>query len=93
MRDDAFEWDDRKAARNLAKHNISFAVARGVFADPSSVAWEDDGQGDLEQRFVEVGVVEGRLLSVCYTFRAHRTRIISARLADSWEQRVYFDGR
>jgi uncharacterized DUF497 family protein len=29
-----FEWDKRKATRNLAKHGVSFEVAALVFADP-----------------------------------------------------------
>jgi uncharacterized DUF497 family protein len=28
-----FEWDEGKAARNLAKHGITFEVATGVFLD------------------------------------------------------------
>jgi len=64
MRDDDFEWDDRKAARNLAKHKVSFSVAREVFDDRNVVEWEDDGHGDAEQRFIAVGAVRGRLLCV-----------------------------
>jgi uncharacterized DUF497 family protein len=92
MRDDDFEWDDRKAARNLAKHNVAFSVAREVFEDPNVVEWEDDGHGDAEQRFVAIGVADRRLLQVSYTFRGRRTRIISARLAESWERRRYLNG-
>ena len=29
-----FEWDARKAARNLAKHGVAFDEALTVFADP-----------------------------------------------------------
>ena len=29
-----FEWDDRKAWSNLAKHGVSFEEASTVFADP-----------------------------------------------------------
>jgi uncharacterized protein len=29
-----FEWDDEKAAKNLAKHGVSFEEAETVFADP-----------------------------------------------------------
>jgi len=29
----AFEWDDAKAARNLAKHGVPFAYAARVFLD------------------------------------------------------------
>ena len=36
MRDDEFEWDDRKAAANLAKHRISFEDARLAFDDDNA---------------------------------------------------------
>ena len=29
-----FEWDPGKAARNLAKHRVSFDEASAVFGDP-----------------------------------------------------------
>jgi uncharacterized protein len=33
MRDNQFEWDDNKAARNLIDHGITFEMARDVFKD------------------------------------------------------------
>ena len=38
MRDDEFEWDDDKAARNFADHGVTFAAARLAFDDPFAVA-------------------------------------------------------
>lgn len=32
-----FEWDKKKAARNLIKHEISFEEATNVFGDPLSI--------------------------------------------------------
>jgi uncharacterized DUF497 family protein len=90
VRDDDFEWDDRKAARNLAKHKVSFSMARDVFNDVSRIEWDDDDHSLFEQRFVAVGLVEGRLLHVTYTLRENRIRIISARVAEPWEGRRYF---
>jgi uncharacterized DUF497 family protein len=31
MQDDYFEWDDRKAAANIARHGVSFKTARRHF--------------------------------------------------------------
>lgn len=36
-----FEWDPEKAARNLAKHGVSFAEASTAFDDPLSVMITD----------------------------------------------------
>ena len=37
MRDDKFEWDDRKAVANRARHGIGFETARKVFKGPYAV--------------------------------------------------------
>lgn len=37
MQDDNFEWDDDKAEANLAKHNVAFDYAIGVFKDRNAV--------------------------------------------------------
>ena len=60
MRDDQFEWDDRKAASNLCKHSISFELARLVFADPLAI--DDVVDDEPEDRARRVGMAEGRLL-------------------------------
>jgi uncharacterized DUF497 family protein len=35
MRDDEFEWDNRKAKRNERRHGVTFELARLVFDDPN----------------------------------------------------------
>jgi uncharacterized DUF497 family protein len=89
VRDDDFEWDDAKAARNWRDHAVSFEMAREVFRDVFAIEWADDGQDDGEDRFVTVGMVEGHLLFVSSTLRGQRIRIISARLAEPFERRKY----
>jgi uncharacterized DUF497 family protein len=91
MTDDAFQWDDAKAAKNYAKHGVTFEAARDVFDDPFALDWPDGNQDQDEQRFVTLGMVEGRLLFVVYTMRGDAIRIISARLAESFERRMYHD--
>ena len=89
MQDDAFEWNDDKAALNWRNHDISFEMARDVFKDAFAIDWDDHGQDESEDRFVTVGMVENRLLFVSYTLRGERIRIISARLAEPNERRRY----
>jgi uncharacterized DUF497 family protein len=91
MRDDDFEWDDVKAAANLAEHGVTFTVACDVFDDPFAVNQADDRQDYGEDRFGIIGMVENRLLFVAYTLRDHRIRIISARGAASRERRQYHE--
>lgn len=89
MQDDAFEWDDVKAASNWLDHGVRFETARDVFKDLFAIEWTDDRHGDTEERFVTVGMVEERLLFVSYTLRGKRIRIISAREAEPRERRRY----
>jgi uncharacterized protein len=91
MIDDGFQWDNRKAAQNYAKHGITFEMAREVFDDPFAIEWSDDGRDAGEQRFAMLGMVENRLLFVAYTIRGDHIRIISARRAVSFERRRYHD--
>ena len=88
MRDDRFEWDDRKARSNAAKHGVTFAEARKVFGDPYAVDDIDDDPG--EQRDVAIGRSGDEILFVCWTGRNGRVRIISARKADRDEQDCYY---
>ena len=93
MFDDEFEWDDGKAAANEAKHGVTFAMACDVFADMFAISWVDDRRDYGESRELLVGMVEGRLLSVTYTMRGERIRLISARIAGVVERRRYFDAQ
>jgi uncharacterized protein len=85
-----FEWDDANAAANLRKHRISFQVATRVFDDLFALVEQDIGQEVGEERFLITGMVDGLIIVVVYTERGDRIRIISARKANSYEQRRYY---
>ena len=85
----AFDWDDTKAAINLAKHGVPFDYATRIFLDPRFVAFDASRDSDQETRHKAVGVIEGKLLVVVYTERNGVRRIISARRANVMEQRAY----
>ena len=52
MKSDDFEWDDAKAAANLAKHSVSFEQARDAFDDPFAIDLMDDREDYREQRLI-----------------------------------------
>ena len=91
MQDDAFEWDDDKARSNLAKHKVTFDVARLAFRDAGGIDEPDDSMDYGEERFNRFGLVNGRLLGVTYCIRASRIRIITARKASKGEHETYFN--
>lgn len=84
----AFEWDEGKAALNLAKHGVSFDEASTVFADPLAVCFPDPDHSVGESRFVLVGYASsGRLLFVAHKELKEGIRIISARQATAFERK------
>jgi uncharacterized DUF497 family protein len=86
----SFEWDERKAKSNLAKHGVSFADASTVFGDPRSLTIPDPAHSHAEARAIVLGLShQGKLLVVVHTERGNRIRIISARLAGRRERKTY----
>ena len=83
------EYDPAKATSNLAKHGVSFGEAATALLDPRGLAMEDpDATG--EARWVLVGMSKmARLLTVVYTLRQDRIRLISVRMASTRETRIY----
>ena len=86
-----FEWHKAKAEANFRRHGVSFDLAKTVFKDPFAIERLDQRENHGEERFVIIGVAEGKvLLFVAYTERQERIRIISARRATQYEQDDYF---
>ncbi len=87
-----FEWDPRKAERNLRKHGVEFVDAMIVFDDDRAITLSDDHPN--EERFVTFGIdAYGRVLGISYEVRGNTVRIISARRATRRERVQYEDRR
>jgi uncharacterized DUF497 family protein len=67
-----------KAAQNKEKHGVSFEDAVVVFSGPT-LTERSDRKG--ERRWIAVGRLKGRLVTVVYTRQGETIRIISARRA------------
>ena len=85
-----FEWDDFKAAENVRNHGVSFAQAALAFRDPFAVEWIDLREDYGEERIILLGMAGNHVLTVVYTERAERIRIISARQVTKNEQDLYY---
>lgn len=69
--DPRFEWNDDKAARNLAERGIRFDAIRAF--DWDSCVTAEDTRGDYgERRFVSIGRIDGRLHVAVWTEREER---------------------
>jgi uncharacterized DUF497 family protein len=83
-----FEWDINKADSNIVKHGITFEEAAEVFFDPFYQT--GDASRNNEQREFILGYsLNYRLLLVIFLERNLRNRIISARPATRYEQKLY----
>ena len=85
----AFQWDERKRLRNIAKHGFDFVQADELFEGPHVIVPSKRSQP--EERFLAIGEVAGRWATVVYTLRAGDRRIISMRSARDAERRIHHD--
>ena len=86
-----YEWDDAKAAVNLAKHGISFTAAARALEDPRKIEWLDDRFDYDEERIQSLCIDRGTVLFVVTVMPEDNVcRIISARKATRHEQEKYF---
>lgn len=73
-----FEWDLQKDRINQRKHGIDFATAAKAFLDPNRIIAKDEKHSVTEERLFCIGKVENWVLTVRYTKRGGRIRIIGA---------------
>lgn len=88
-----FEGDYNKGEENAKKHRVTFEEAVTVFSDALSFTTEDVSHSIDEDKYLTIGVSSRqRVLSVIYTERGNRIRIISARLPTAHERKAYEEG-
>jgi len=73
-----FEWDSAKDELNQNKHGVSFAMAQLAFLDLNRVILEDLEHSDDEKRFYCLGRVSDGIMTVRFTYRNNKIRIIGA---------------
>jgi uncharacterized DUF497 family protein len=73
-----FEWDPVKDEENQRKHGVNFRDAQLAFLDPRREIAEDASHTDVEQRYHCFGIVNGRVMTVRFTFRGDVIRIFGA---------------
>jgi len=73
-----FEWDSAKDELNQRKHGVTFTMAQLAFLDPNRVILEDLEHGNDEKRFYCLGRVSDEIMTVRFTYRKNKIRIIGA---------------
>lgn len=82
-----FEFDPDKSAANEAKHGIGFTQAEDLWNDPLRV--EVPARTVDEERWLVIGLMEGRHWSAVVTYRDERIRLISVRRSRDEEVAIY----
>ena len=84
-----FEWNEGNSAKNEAKHGVTDRESEEIFFNTPLVVGRSP-KGGKERRYVALGRTYGsRLLTVVFTVRASRIRVISARPMSRNERRLY----
>ncbi len=73
-----FEWDDKKDEENRKKHGVSFFDSQKAFLDDYRIIAEDLEHSNVEKRYFCFGKVDEEVMTVRFTYRNKRVRIIGA---------------
>jgi uncharacterized DUF497 family protein len=86
---EAFEWDAGNTEKSRAKHAVSWMEAEQVFFNRPIVVTEAYSLQEERRHFGLGQTNAGRLLTIVFTIRGSRLRVISARPMSRRERRVY----
>lgn len=85
-----FEWDEGNEEKNWRKHKVATKESEEVFANTPLFMFPDPRHSQKEERFVAYGRTKtGRHLTLVFTKRENRIRVISARDQNKNERRYY----
>ena len=83
-----FEWDEAKSRRTLNERGFGFEYAARIFLGPT-LERQDDRRDYGEVRIQAIGRVGDDILFAVYTDRGDARHLISARLANRRERRLW----
>jgi uncharacterized DUF497 family protein len=85
-----FDWDTGNQTKSIEKHAVSCDEAEQLFLNAPLKVLTDPGHSQAEPRFHAFGKTdEGRHLTIAFTIRGGRIRIISARPMNRKEKKIY----
>lgn len=85
-----FEWDRGNRDKNEAKHGVASVECEEIFFNKPLIVVADEDHSHMEERYFALGKTHGkRLLSIVFTMRVNKIRVISARPMSRKERRIY----
>lgn len=86
----AFEWDEGNINKNFLKHKVTNKEAEEAFENRYKLIIGDEKHSGVETRYLILGITSGkRKLSIIFTIRKNKVRVISARDMNKKERRLY----
>jgi uncharacterized protein len=87
---EGFEWDAGNSDKNWHRHDVRQAEAEQALLNTPVVVALDLKHSRSERRFIALGGTDaGRMLTIVFTVRGTRIRVISARAMSKAERTVY----
>ncbi|MFH1051701.1 MAG: BrnT family toxin [bacterium] len=87
------EWNINKAISNYEKHRLSFEDSKPAFYDENRIHYFDEKHSQKENRYILIGRNKsGLVISISYTIRDNKIRIISCRVTSKKERNIYEAG-
>jgi len=85
-----FEWDIGNEDKNWLKHQVLKNECEDVFFDIKNIVFKVVLHSTIEKRKIIIGKTKVlRLLTIVFTMRKNKIRIISARDASKKEKKIY----
>jgi uncharacterized DUF497 family protein len=86
----AFDWDEGNRNKSWLRHKVTNEESEQIFYHQPLVVFEDKKHSQKEKRLVAYGATDQRRkLTVVFTIRGDKIRIISARDQNKKERRIY----
>ena len=86
---EGFDWDEGNKQKSFLKHNISIKEAEEVFNSQPFIVLRTAFLN--EERFQLFGELKQRMITIIFTIRKNKIRIISARDMSKKERKFYED--
>ncbi len=85
-----FDWNKWNVDKNWIKHRVSYVECEEVFTNQPLKIFPDKQHSQKEKRFAALGGTNKKiLLTVIFTVRNNKIRVISARRQSRKEKKVY----
>lgn len=86
----SFDWDKGNIDKNWEKHHVAHKEIEEIFFNKPLKIFSDGQHSKKESRFAALGITDlKRKLTVIFTLRKEKIRVISARDQSKKERRKY----